>query len=766
MLLGTIFLLGLATIVNAQDNQAAPDPPDQGQQSAQQQDPPQDQQPAPGVARMSFIRGNVSTQSGGSGDWNAAGVNTPVSVGDRVSTGNGSRAEVQLDYANVLRLDQNASATIANITRSQLQVQIGQGLATFSVLRGGEAITEIDTPNVSIHPLKEGQYRVDVATPAVTRVTVRKGQADISTPQGSTRVESGQTITIQGTTAPQYQVSDGIGRDDWDKWNSDRDGMIVSAKSWQHTDPYYVGSQDLDGYGQWTNDPAYGSVWVPTQTAGWAPYSVGRWSWTPYYGWTWVSGEPWGWAPYHYGRWYVYNSAWAWWPGPVYGYPGYRYAGYYGYPGYYPAWAPAYVSFFGFGGGFGWGFGFGFGWGGGWGRWGWLPCGPGGWYHPWYGGWGRGGVHITNINNVNNYNNAAHGVAPLSAHGADNEKLAATNSRVRSGVSTMSGKDFGNAAVPAQSHSMSASEFKQGSAMAGKLPAVPSKSSLASTNHAASPSTIRGGTPSSQHFAGKAAPAPRSFNNEVAQAQKAANESRTAASNENGKGASASHNESSAKAGSEQGGRTSPSASNSGASKSPTQTQSASSTRSAQPTTQTHANTPNATQTRSNAPNATQTRNGWQSFQPRSATPTQGQSAQRTANAGQSASQRGAMNSSTHANTAASSPSHSGWQSFSPRTSTPSSANSGYSRPALNMHQPVVTQRSASSYNNGSNRGSYNGGYNSGSSANGGNHGGYPAAGASGSRAPSGGSSSHSSGGHASSGGHGGGGHGGGGGHR
>ncbi len=149
--------------------------------------------------------------------------------------------------------------------------------------------------------------------------------------------------------------------------------MIRNSEARRRTNDYYVGTEDLDAHGTWTEVPDYGPVWRPNVAPGWAPYRDGRWVYEPYWGWTWVSYDPWGWAPYHYGRWMMYNGAWGWWPGPAYGYPYYR-----------PIWAPAYVSFFGFGGGFGFGFGFGFG-----GSIGWLPLGPCDHFHPWWGGWWR-----------------------------------------------------------------------------------------------------------------------------------------------------------------------------------------------------------------------------------------------------------------------------------------------------------------------------------------------------------------------------------------
>src|SRR5207249_9216191 len=97
-----------------------------------------------------MLHGDVSMQRGDSGDWSAATLNAPVVSGDKISTGNDARAEVQLDYANLLRLGPNAQANIANLTKRNIQIQLGQGIANYTVFKDGEAEPEIDTPNVSI----------------------------------------------------------------------------------------------------------------------------------------------------------------------------------------------------------------------------------------------------------------------------------------------------------------------------------------------------------------------------------------------------------------------------------------------------------------------------------------------------------------------------------------------------------------------------------------------------------------------------------------
>jgi len=460
---------------------------------------------SPGVARISLIQGDVSTQRGDTGDWAVAALNQPLVGGDRISTGDRSQAELQLDRANILRLGNNAQAKIANVEPTQIQVQVGQGLVYYTVFKDSEAEVEIDTPNVAIRPTsKEGVYRIEV-NDYETRVIVRTGAADISTPQGSTRVEKGQAATVRGTADEAGYVLGGApSKDNWDSWNNDRDGEIRNAQSWNHTNRYYVGSEDLDAYGHWVNVPDYGQVWSPTVAVGWAPYRAGRWASEPYWGWTWISYEPWGWAPYHYGRWFLYGSSWMWWPGPVDGDGNYR-----------PEWAPAYVSFFGFGGHRGVSVGFGFG------SVGWLPIGPGDHFYPWY---GRSSsqfnvVKVTDATNITNINRGFDGVAPLhSGNRFSNVRLAASDVRVRKAVSTLPVDHFGTGrSVPT---AVSRRAFRDGSMMTGNLPLVPTRETLSATNRPASSSSMMSGGQQERFFT-KRQPAatPQTLDKQVAQVQ-------------------------------------------------------------------------------------------------------------------------------------------------------------------------------------------------------------------------------------------------------
>ena len=676
-----------------------------------------------GVGRVSMIHGEVSTQRGDSGDWSAAVLNQPVMAGDKVSTGAGGRAEVQLDFANILRLGSNAQANIALFTKDHIQVQLSQGLANYSVFNESEAEPEIDTPNVGVHPAhKDVILRVEVRPDGDSIIIVRKGEAQISTPQGIADLKQGDMATVRGSGADaRYKVSPAPDRDDWDRWNIDRDRMIHSSNAWRHTNKYYVGSEDLDANGQWENAPDYGQVWVPNEPEGWAPYRDGNWVWEPYYGWTWVGYEPWGWAPYHYGRWMWYGNSWAWWPGPVWGVGFYR-----------PFWAPAYVSFFGFGG-----FGVGFGWGG-WGGFGWLPIGPCDRFFPWWGGYGGrfGVVGFNRFGSLHRYG----GFAPLHGGTRFSNLSHIQDEHIGRALSTVGAGKFGagrTTAVAATHEQLSGARM-----MTGNLPVVPTRASLSASGRPAAPSTIRNGA---QHFYGtQSASRPQSFQQQTAHLQQSMQQNHVnavmaggrsvGAGNMESRGASSTASGGKPSAGTPASGREMNNAAGRGADRS---TAAASANRSEQ-----------ASPSRGE-PN----RSEWRTFTPPSHT---SESADRGINGAETPS-RGQSGSY--------------WNRTAPTSSNSRASGSGagnygrggYSRPQLNMRQPIAQPRSSPGYGGGGygsyhgapsypgSRGGYSGGGSHSAPSSGGSHpsggGGHPSSGGGGG-GHSGGGGGHSGGGH------------------
>ena len=393
-----------------------------------------------GVGRISVMDGDVSVRRGDSGDWVAGVVNAPLMAGDYISTGPNSRAEVQFDSSNLLRLGGLGEIHLTTLEADRYQLEMARGTLTFNVLRASNANIEVDTPNVSVRPSKVGVYRISVTDNGESHVTVRSGDVEVFSPKGSQWVNAGQALMARGSAPdPEFRIAGAPALDDWDRWNESRDHVLMESTSAQHVPQGVYGAEDMDGYGTWVNVPDYGSVWRPTVVAGWSPYSCGRWVWEDWYGWTWVDCSAWGWAPFHYGRWFWgANYGWLWYPGVM----GVRHY-----------WAPGLVAFFGFGGG---GFGVGFGFG----NLGWVPLAPYEMFHPWWGrayygaGFNRG-FNISNANIYGTYRNA----------------------RIANGVSSLSVADFRGGRFNSVGHA-SVDQIRSAGLIRGQVPMSPTSANL------------------------------------------------------------------------------------------------------------------------------------------------------------------------------------------------------------------------------------------------------------------------------------------------
>lgn len=408
-----------------------------------------DDGPGRGVARISLINGDVSVRRGDSGDWVAAAINAPLVVQDHISTGPNSRAEVQFDYANFLRLSSNSEVRFTELEHRRYQMQVARGTVTFRVLRNSEADVELSTPAASVRPSKKGVYRVTVQDQGPAEITVRSGEVEIYTPRGMERLRSGKTMLVRGTSAdPEFQVASAFPEDDWDRWNERRDRQFEHSGAYRYVSRDIYGAEDLDAHGRWVWVPDYGYVWSPRVYVDWAPYRYGRWAWMDWYGWTWVSYDPWGWAPYHYGRWFWHQPyGWCWYPGGLY-------ARHY--------WRPALVAFFGFGGYSGFHAGFGFG------HVGWVPLAPYEPYYPWYGRHYYSGYR--NFTYIDRSTNITNNINITNIY---------RNSRVQNGITAVSTEDFSRGRFTRTNIArVSHDQIREAGLVRGQIPIAPDTQSL------------------------------------------------------------------------------------------------------------------------------------------------------------------------------------------------------------------------------------------------------------------------------------------------
>src|SRR5215467_8730915 len=276
-----------------------------------------DDDPPSRVARLAFMRGNVSFNPAGTDDWVAAVVNRPMTTGDKLWSDEDSRAELHLGYA-LVRLSDHTGFSFLNLTDDTTQLRLTEGTLNIRVRRLGDDETfEVDTPNVALSILRPGSYRINVNEAGdATIVSVREGQGEITGGGSAYTIHSREEGYFNGLDQLDADIQRGLSdEDDFDHWCYDRDRREEHSASARYVSDDVVGYEDLDEYGGWRTVAEYGNVWFPhTVIVGWAPYRYGHWVWISPWGWTWVDDAPWGFAPFHYGRWVSVGGVWGWVP--------------------------------------------------------------------------------------------------------------------------------------------------------------------------------------------------------------------------------------------------------------------------------------------------------------------------------------------------------------------------------------------------------------------------------------------------------------------
>src|SRR5271165_661487 len=111
--------------------QQVPAPPTPGNGNDAGTDPG----PNRGVARISFIKGDVSIRRGDSGDVVAGSVNAPLMVQDGLLTSSSGSAELQFDPGTLLRVGPSGDVRMAALDNHSYQLQLATGTITFRMLR-------------------------------------------------------------------------------------------------------------------------------------------------------------------------------------------------------------------------------------------------------------------------------------------------------------------------------------------------------------------------------------------------------------------------------------------------------------------------------------------------------------------------------------------------------------------------------------------------------------------------------------------------------
>lgn len=277
------------------------------------------------IVRVSYVEGEVRIDRGQG--YESATMNVPVTERNWLQTRSDGWAEVQTEDGSMIRLAPDTVIAFTELSRTAsggtiTTVDLDQGEAEFKIAKHDDSDFQVTVRNKTVMLDGSSWFRVTSVTADPMEVVVWKGQVAVrdSDSGDEVAVKKNETFVLDATDLGRYALDKGVEADALDQWSKQRDDYLstYAARGGGYLQsPYQYGTGDLNYYGQYFDDPGYGTLWQPTGVnLGWNPFMNGYWAFTPGFGYTWVSAYPWGWMPYRYGRWvYVNNRGWCWAPG-------------------------------------------------------------------------------------------------------------------------------------------------------------------------------------------------------------------------------------------------------------------------------------------------------------------------------------------------------------------------------------------------------------------------------------------------------------------
>ena len=273
------------------------------------------------VGRIGHVEGDIYRYMDVGNEWVQTFVDSPAGTGDILSTGAGSRAEINFPNQLVLRLAENVEVEIINLEEGIGEFYLVAGLARFYnnsstgtlKIRTNRGVANL--PAGSVADLQAGATSIQIWS-------VHGGSTFLAMASDS-RTETLEVID-QSTSLTIYRnsVTASIGPIDrgWHNWCAERENVWHErqlVRSEYMPEPLQEYAYVLQPHGRWRRVYSRGYyywAWKPHRVAaGWAPYSSGYW-----YDWhgdrVWVDHNPWGWVTHHHGQWMHVNGSWMWTP--------------------------------------------------------------------------------------------------------------------------------------------------------------------------------------------------------------------------------------------------------------------------------------------------------------------------------------------------------------------------------------------------------------------------------------------------------------------
>jgi ferric-dicitrate binding protein FerR (iron transport regulator) len=141
-------------------------------------------------------------------------MNTPLEEGFKLSTAEGSFAEVEFENDSTARLGQSSLLEFTQLALapdgSKIDhLTLNAGYATFSVAPEGQDTYEIATADTTLTPRGKSLFRVDVDS-SEQRVEVFNGSLDVSSALGSWSLAKDSVLGLSPRAEQPAQISEGV----------------------------------------------------------------------------------------------------------------------------------------------------------------------------------------------------------------------------------------------------------------------------------------------------------------------------------------------------------------------------------------------------------------------------------------------------------------------------------------------------------------------------------------------------------------------------
>ena len=185
------------------------------------------------VVSLSLVEGTVIERGPGSDEWTRATLETPIQEGVSIATAKHSFVEVQFENGSTVRLGELSRIDFKELALAPRSgrvdhLRLDVGVATIHVTPSRHDECILSAYGASLMPHGKAEFRTDLSHGHL-RVEVFKGRVQVADAGQSERLRKDQSLAYDYRAGGDFQVTDTIQLDDWDKWVLARDQQAELA---------------------------------------------------------------------------------------------------------------------------------------------------------------------------------------------------------------------------------------------------------------------------------------------------------------------------------------------------------------------------------------------------------------------------------------------------------------------------------------------------------------------------------------------------------